>query len=107
MIENHKQTSISPSDIWLGSKEFINGKKVQKEYIIDEMSIEELKNAINYCSTMLNNEDPEKPGRKIKLAKINDQIKKCNVSIYLQEQIKQESLITIHDALCNKDSRMK
>lgn len=107
MIENHTQTPVSPADIWLGSKEFVNGKKVQKEYVIDDMSVEELKNAINYCSTMLNNEDPEKPGRKIKLAKINEQIKKCNVSIYLQEQIKQESLITIHDALSSKDSRLK
>ena len=107
MIENHTKTTASPADVWLGSKKVINGRTVQKEYLIDEMSIEELKNAINYCDTMLNNEDPEKPGRKIKLAKINEQIRKCNVSIYLQEQIQKESLITIHDALANKDNRLK
>lgn len=93
--------------LWYGPKEIIDGKRVQKSKVISEMTKEELEYAINYCETMLSNKDPEKPGRRVKLEFILNQIKKCNVSIYLKEKMKDESIMTIYEALTNKNPNSK
>lgn len=94
---------ISGQNLWYGPKEIIDGKKIQRSKVISEMTKEELEHAIEYCETMLTNKDPEKPGRRVKLDFILNQIKKCNVSIYLKEKMKDESIMTIYEALTNKD----
>lgn len=94
---------IGGQNLWYGPKEIIDGKKIQRSKVISEMTKEELEHAIEYCETMLTNKDPEKPGRRVKLDFILNQIKKCNVSIYLKEKMKDESIMTIYEALTNKD----
>ena len=94
---------IGGQNLWYDPKEIIDGKKIQRSKVISEMTKEELEHAIEYCETMLTNKDPEKPGRRVKLDFILNQIKKCNVSIYLKEKMKDESIMTIYEALTNKD----
>lgn len=85
--------------IWKGPKKIDNSTIVQQEINLLDADKETLEQCYKHCTTMLNNVDEKKPGRKYLYDIIKNQIKKCNIAIYIKEKQKTESIMTIISAL--------
>lgn len=95
--------------IWKGPKTTKGSEIVQSEFNLLEADKETLESCLNHCNTMLYNSEVRKPGRKILYEIVKDQIKKCNIAIYIKEKQKQESIMTIVSALkgINIETKLK
>lgn len=90
------------SYVWKGGKSLDeNGKYVQKEKRLIDMSENELKNAYNHCKTMLFNKDSKSPGRYQVLSIIADQKNRCGAELFLRYVDKKQgtSRITLVSAI--------
>lgn len=88
--------------VWKGSKSLDeDGKYVQKEIKLIDMSAEELRNAYNHCKTMLFNRDNHNPGRYNVLNIIADQRNRCGAELFLRyvDQKQGSSRITLVSAI--------
>lgn len=70
--------------IWKGAKKKVNGEYVQESIRLVDMSEKELKNAYNHCERMLHSENVKHLGRYNVLDEVLDQIKKCNIELFLR-----------------------
>lgn len=70
---------------WKGSKSLDeNGKYVQSEIRLVDMSNFELLKAYDHCKKMLFNKDNQNPGRYVVLENISDQKDRCGVELFLR-----------------------
>lgn len=86
------------SYIWKGEKTLdSNGKYVQNEIRMIDMSEKELRSAYNRCKTMLFNTDPQHLGRYLVLDVISDQRNRCGAELFLRyaEQKMQSNRINL------------
>lgn len=73
------------SYIWKSNKTMDNdGRYLQSEKMMVDMSEVELNNAYNHCRTMLFNKDSQNPGRYLVLDIISDQRKRCGAELFLR-----------------------
>lgn len=72
------------SYVWKGEKKKIGDKLVQETEQIMDMSPERLKECYNHCKKMLFNDSSKHLGRYNVLDEINEQIKKCNIELFLR-----------------------
>jgi len=73
------------SFIWKGHKILDeNGKYIQSEKRLIDMSESELSNCYEHCKTMLYNRDPQNPGRYNVLELISDQRDRCGAELFLR-----------------------
>ena len=73
------------SYIWKGQKEIdANGKYVQNEQRMVDMSEHDLNGAYDHCRTMLFNKDSRNPGRHLVLNLIADQRDRCGAELFLR-----------------------
>lgn len=74
------------SYIWKGQKEIdANGKYVQNEQRMVDMSEHDLNGAYDHCRTMLFNKDSRNPGRHLVLSLISDQRDRCGAELFLRD----------------------
>lgn len=74
------------SYVWKGPKKDINGRKVQDEIKLMDMSVEQLQAAFDHCASMLYSNDKENPGRYVLLKIIKEQRMKCNAELFMRYQ---------------------
>ena len=73
------------SYVWKGQKEIdANGKYIQNEQRMVDMSEYELNGAYDHCRTMLFNKDSRNPGRHLVLSLISDQRDRCGAELFLR-----------------------
>ena len=71
--------------VWKGHKEIdANGKYVQNEQRMVDMSEHDLNGAYDHCRTMLFNKDSRNPGRHLVLSLISDQRDRCGAELFLR-----------------------
>lgn len=90
------------SYIWKSNKTVdTEGKYVQSEFRMVDMSEKELNNAYNHCKTMLFNKDPQNPGRYLVLNIISDQRNRCGAELFLRyaEQKMDSSRVSLISAI--------
>ncbi len=81
------------SYLWKGHKEIdSNGKYIQNETRMIDMSEAELKGAYDHCKTMLFNKDSRNPGRYLVLKLIEDQRDRCGAELFLQYIKKEQGI---------------
>lgn len=88
--------------IWKGHKDIdTDGKYVQVEKRMVDMSEEELVTAYNHCKTMLFNKDLRDPGRYLVLKIVSDQRDRCGAELFLRhaEQKNNVSRISLISAI--------
>lgn len=79
---------------WKGSKSLDNdGKYVQSEVRLIDMSNADLVKAYDHCKKMLFNKDGQNPGRYVVLENISDQKDRCGIELFLR-YIEQEHEIS-------------
>lgn len=70
---------------WKGSKSLDeNGKYIQSEVKLIDMSNNDLTKAYDHCKKMLFNKDTQNPGRYIVLENISDQKDKCGAELFIR-----------------------
>ena len=80
-MENSKLNSY----VWKGQKEIdANGKYIQSEQRMVDMSEQQLNSAYDHCKTMLFNKDSRNPGRHLVLSLISDQRDRCGAELFLR-----------------------
>lgn len=87
MLENKSNTNSISLDslIWKGNKVLDEeGKYVQSQKRLVDMTEEELNNCYNHCKIMLFNQDPKNPGRYVVLNNISEQVEKCGAELLLR-----------------------
>ena len=73
------------SYVWKGQKEIdANGKYVQNEQRMVDMTEQQLNSAYDHCRTMLFNKDSRNPGRHLVLNLISDQRDRCGAELFLR-----------------------
>lgn len=81
-MENSKLNSY----VWKGQKEIdANGKYVQNEQRMVDMTEQQLNGAYDHCRTMLFNKDSRNPGRHLVLNLISDQRDRCGAELFLRD----------------------
>lgn len=88
--------------VWKGSKSLNDeGRYVQEEHRLIDMSEKDLKDAYNHCKTMLFNKDSKRPGRYNVLSIIADQKNRCGAELFLRyvEREQGASRITLVSAI--------
>lgn len=81
---NNKENDIS-TFIWKNKKtRNVNGDYVQKSIKMIDMDVPTLKRNLEYCETMLYNQNKEHPGRMVFLDIIQDARERCNVELFLR-----------------------
>lgn len=93
--------------IWKGQKTLHNGIYEQEEIDLLTAPKDVLERCYNQCQTMLYNDDFYKPGRVVLKDIVIDQIKKCNVTLYIREKRKESSMMDIISALRSYPYDMK
>lgn len=93
--------------IWKGQKVLRNGIYEQEEIDLLTAPKDVLERCYNQCQTMLYNDDFYKPGRVVLKDIVIDQIKKCNVTLYIREKRKDSSMMDIISALRSYPYDMK
>ena len=74
------------SYVWKGQKEIdANGKYVQNEQRMIDMTEQQLNGAYDHCRTMLFNKDSRNPGRHLVLSLISDQRDRCGAELFLRD----------------------
>ena len=74
------------SYVWKGQKEIdANGKYVQNEQRMVDMTEYQLNGAYDHCRTMLFNKDSRNPGRHLVLSLISDQRDRCGAELFLRD----------------------
>lgn len=69
--------------IWKGSRQIVNGERMQSTMRMVDMSEEELSNAYKHCESMLYSDNYDNPGRYVLLEQIEDQRTRCNAELFL------------------------
>ncbi len=69
--------------IWKGSRQIVNGERMQSTMRMVDMSEEELCNAYKHCESMLYSDNYDNPGRYVLLEQIEDQRTRCNAELFL------------------------
>ena len=80
---NEKKNDIK-NFIWKGEKKLVNGKYVQDEILMMDVTQEQLQSMYNRCVIMLNNPSQKNPGRYTLIGQIKDQIENCNAELFLR-----------------------
>lgn len=70
--------------IWKGKKVKKGGEFVQTEVKMVDCTVDELKEFLKHCESMLYNENKDNPGRYVLLDIIAEQRTKCNVELFLR-----------------------